>query len=107
METEVISEKDTLLIRRLCLAPGEAMFWHTDVCRRFTVVVRGERLGIEHADDGSMIEVAVAPGTADWDEPHDRVHRAVNLGKTPYEEVVTFYRAHRHVEPQPRVRIDG
>ena len=106
MHIETITEEDTLLIRRMILAPGEAMFWHTDVCRRFTVVVRGERIGIEHADDGSVFEVDLSPGTADWDEPHDRVHRARNLGNGPYEEVVTFFRSNRSVEPQPRAEAD-
>ena len=105
MQIETITDENTLLIRRMILAPGEATSWHTDVCRRFTVVVRGQRLGIEHADDGSMIELEVSPGTADWDSPHDRVHRARNLGSSPYEEVVTFFRSHAAIEPQPTADV--
>jgi oxalate decarboxylase/phosphoglucose isomerase-like protein (cupin superfamily) len=38
---------------------------------------------------------------ADWDEPEDVVHRAVNTGATPFEEVVTFYRNAQGEDPQP------
>ena len=34
---EVITQRDDLVIRRLVLAPGEGMPWHTDTCHRFTV----------------------------------------------------------------------
>jgi hypothetical protein len=102
MELEIISDEDALLIRRMSLAPGEAMFWHVDVCRRFSVVVRGAELTIEYRDGGEPARLPVAPGLADWDEPEPRVHRAVNTGSVPFEEVVTFYRAGRHQDPQPR-----
>ncbi len=102
MHTEIITDTDELLIRRLVLEPGEAMFWHHDACRRFTVVVRGERLRIEYRNSDEVTEFAVAAGEAGWDEPEDRVHRAVNVGSTPFEEVVTFYRSAPDLEPQPR-----
>jgi quercetin dioxygenase-like cupin family protein len=98
---EVITQRDDLLIRRLVLEPGEAMAWHTDSCRRFSVVVRGERLRIEFRESGEQVGVAVHPGMADWDEPESRVHRAVNVGRTPYEEVVTFFLEAPGAEPQP------
>lgn len=101
MEIETITSRDDLLIRRMVLAPGEAMFWHVDNCHRFSVVVRGTRLGIEYRDSQERVEVEVHPGLADWDAPEARVHRAVNLGAEPYEEVVTFYRDGADVEPQP------
>ena len=41
------------------------------------------------------------PGLADWDEPESRVHRGVNAGATPYEEVVTFFLDRPGAEPQP------
>ena len=91
MQVEVITERDDLVIRRLALEPGEATPWHTDACHRFSVVVRGEQLHIEFRDAGGPVEVAVHPGMADWDEPDARIHRGVNTGATPYEEVVTFY----------------
>ncbi len=106
MNTEVITESDNLVIRRLVLGPGEKMYWHTDVCRRFSVVVRGSRLAIEYLDDQKMEEFDVHAGMADWDEPDPKVHRAINRGDDVYEEVVTFYRASRNVEPQPRAE-DG
>jgi len=101
MRTETITQRDDLVIRRTILEPGEAMPWHTDACRRFSVVVRGERLRIEYRESGEAIAVAVHPGMAGWDAPDARVHRGVNAGATPYEEVVTFFLDHPGVEPQP------
>ncbi len=101
MHLEIISERDNLVIRRMVLAPGEAMFWHTDSCERFSVVVRGKRLAIEYAS-GERQEFDVEPGQADWDQPEPRAHRAVNVGAEPFEEVVTFYRTNAGVDVQPR-----
>ena len=102
MTIETITETDELVIRRLILAPGEAMSWHTDSCHRFSVVVRGSRLAIEYRDSEAIVEVKVHPGLADWDTPNPRVHRAINMGPDAYEEVVTFYRSGRDIDPQPR-----
>lgn len=99
---EPITERADLLIRRMILEPGERMFWHIDTCHRFTVVVRGEALTIEFLDGSEPVEVEVRPGLADWDAPEPRVHRAVNTGPSPYEEVATFYRVNA-ADPQPRV----
>ena len=101
MQTELITRRDDLLIRRLVLEPGEAMPWHTDACRRFTVIVRGERLRIEFRDSGEQVPVAVHPGMTDWDEPDPRVHRGINAGATPYEEIVTFFLPEPGADPQP------
>jgi hypothetical protein len=101
MRTEVITRRDDLLIRRQVLEPGEASPWHIDVCRRFTVVVRGQRLDIEFGGDGERVSVEVAPGLADWDEPDSRVHRAINSGETVFEEVVVFFLEPPGVDPQP------
>ncbi len=101
MQMEVITKRDDLVIRRLVLEPGEAMPWHTDSCLRFSVVVRGEQLRIEFRDTGAPVTVAVHPGMADWDEPDARVHRGVNAGTTPYEEVVTFFLDAPGIDPQP------
>jgi hypothetical protein len=100
MKIAVITETDDLLIRRMELLPGEAMFWHADSCRRFTVVVRGSRLAIEYRDTGDVTEFDVPTGTADWDEPEPRVHRAINRGTGIYEEVVTFFRVSADIDPQ-------
>ena len=102
MKVETISERDDLLIRRLTLAPGEAMYWHSDACHRFSVVIQGSRLAIEYADTGEITEFDVHPGMADWDAPQARTHRAINTGDGPYEEVVTFYRERADIDPQPR-----
>lgn len=103
MNVEILCEEAGLVIQRLKLEPGEAMYWHSDNCRRFSVVVSGSRLAIEFQDDGSVEELDVYPGMADWDYPEDRVHRAINKGSGVYEEVVTFYREGADVVPQPRV----
>jgi len=103
MRTETLTERADLLIRRLVLAPGEATPWHVDRCRRFTVVVRGEKLGIEFRDSDEKIEVPVRPGLAEWDEPEARVHRAMNVGAEPYEEVVIFFLDAPGADPQPTV----
>lgn len=92
------------MIRRMVLEPGEAMPWHIDKCRRFTVVVRGEQLRIEFRDDGEVVAVPVHPGLADWEPPEGRVHRGVNAGAEPYEEVVVFFLDTPRGDPQPRAR---
>jgi len=101
MRAEVITERDDLVIRRLVLEPGEAMPWHTDACHRFSVVVRGEQLRLEFRDTGERVPVPVRPGLAEWDKPSLRVHRAVNAGASPYEEVVIFFREEPSTDPQP------
>ena len=82
MQSEVITRRDDLMIRRLVLEPGEAMPWHTDACHRFSVIVRGQQLTLEFRETGEQMEVAVYPGMVDWDQPDARVHRAVNTGAT-------------------------
>lgn len=101
MEIEIISQRGNLLIRRLILEPGEAMWWHADRCTRFSVVVQGNGLAIEYQDTGEKVDVPVYPGLADWDEPQPRIHRGVNSGTTPYEEVVLFFLNSRNEDPQP------
>ena len=101
MRMETITKREDLVIRRLVLEPGEAMPWHTDSCHRFSVVVRGDELRIEFRDTGEQVSVAVHPGMADWDKPDARVHRGVNAGSTPYEEVVTFFLDSPGTDPQP------
>jgi hypothetical protein len=43
----------------------------------------------------------VRPGQVDWDEPSDRIHRGVNVGATPYEEVTVFLLDRPDAVPQP------
>ncbi|HLV68511.1 MAG TPA: hypothetical protein VKY73_21995 [Polyangiaceae bacterium] len=101
MTREHLGEHGDCVVRRLVLAPGEATPWHTDACRRFTVVVRGEHLSIEFLGSDERIAVPVHPGLTGWDDPEPRVHRAVNVGTTPYEEVVLFFRDAPGRDPQP------
>lgn len=101
MKSVVVTETDELVVRHAELMPGEATQWHVDTCRRMTVVVRGDRLAIEYRDSGEINEFDVSPGGVDWDEPEARVHRAINCGIEPFEEVVTFYRTSSDIDPQP------
>jgi quercetin dioxygenase-like cupin family protein len=102
MRLEVITQRDDLLIRRMVLDPGEAMPWHTDRCHRFTVVVRGGNLRIEFRDSGETVAISAHPGLADWEPPEGRIHRGVNAGAEPFEEVVLFFLDPPRVDPQPR-----
>ncbi len=98
---EIITERADLVISKQTLAPGETGHWHKDNCSRFTVVVAGDKLGIEYRDTAEVVEVDVQPGTNGWDEPEDKVHRAINVGAVEYVEIVTFYRNDASVIPQP------
>ena len=100
MSVEVLSRDPRLLIHRAVLEPGEATAWHRDACRRFTVVVSGDELTIEFRD-GERVVVPVQPGLAEWDEPTERIHRAVNTGSSTFEEVVTFLLESADQVPQP------
>jgi hypothetical protein len=93
MRTEIITKRDDLTIRRLPLEPGEAMPWCTDSCNRFTVVVRDKQLRIKFRDTDKHILVPVYSSMADWDKPDPRLHCAVNVGTSPYEEVIIFFDA--------------
>ena len=101
MAEEELIRRDTVLVRRLRLEPGEAMHWHTDPFHRVTVVLAGERLAIEARDGSQLARFEVTPGQVDWDEPSESVHRGVNVGSTPYEEVTIFFLDRSGDEPQP------
>jgi quercetin dioxygenase-like cupin family protein len=102
MKDEMLLQRGTTYVRRLQLAPGEAMPWHRDPFHRVTVVLHGDELVIEFQDDGESQRFAITPGQVDWDEPTDRVHRGVNAGREPYEEITIFFLAHPDDVPQPR-----
>jgi len=91
MTYEEVLRRDSTLVRRMILAPGEAMPWHRDPYHRVTVVLRGTELAIEYRESGEMVRFDVTPGHADWDEPTDVVHRGVNVGSETYEEVAIFF----------------
>ena len=98
---EVLHQRGNCLVRRQRLAPGEASPWHRDPFHRVTVVLSGDLLNIEFRDGRETLTWKVTAGEVDWSEPSDRVHRAVNVGKKPFEEVVTFFLDRPDAEPQP------
>jgi hypothetical protein len=105
MTAEILHKRGTTLVRRLRLAPGEATPWHRDPFHRVSVVLNGDRLEIEFRDGSPAHTVPVTPGQVDWDEPGQRIHRAVNTGAEPYEEVVTFFLDHPDAHPQPEADL--
>ena len=98
---EVLHHRGNTLVRRLRLAPGEATPWHRDPFHRVSVVLSGDLLNIEFRDGGETIPWRMTTGEVDWVEPSDRVHRAVNVGKEVFEEVVTFFLDRHDADPQP------
>jgi quercetin dioxygenase-like cupin family protein len=107
MAETVLHRRGTILVRRLRLAQGEAMPWHRDPFERVTVVLGGEALAIEYRDGGPSERIALAAGQVDWDEPTARVHRAVNVGEVPYEEVTVFFPDRPDAVPQPQPADDA
>jgi quercetin dioxygenase-like cupin family protein len=98
---QVLHHRGNCLVRRQRLAPGEATPWHRDPFHRVTVVLSGDLLNIEFRDGGATQTWKIAAGEVDWSEPSDRVHRAVNVGKEVFEEVVTFLLDRPDAAPQP------
>ena len=101
MTDEVLLQRGTILVRRLRLAPGEAMPWHRDPFHRVAVVLGGDALAIEYRDGSESDRFEVAPGQVDWDEPSDLIHRGVNVGEEPYEEITVFFLDRPDAAPQP------
>jgi quercetin dioxygenase-like cupin family protein len=102
MTEEILLRRGTTLVRRLRLAPGEAMPWHRDPYHRVTVVLHGDALAIEDRNGRELERFEIAPGQVGWDEPSDRVHRGVNVGDQPYEEITVFFLDRPGAVPQPR-----
>ncbi len=102
MTEEVLFHRGTTLVRRMSLAPGEAMPWHRDPFHRVTVVLHGDALAIEYRDGAASQRFDITPGQVDWDEPTERLHRGVNAGEQPYEEVTVFFLDRPDAVPQPR-----
>ena len=101
MREGVLYRRKAVVVRRLRLEPGEASAWHRDACHRVSVVLSGTRLAIERRAGGNTHYVKVSAGQVDWDEPGHEVHRAVNVGRQAYEEVVVFLLAYPGQTPQP------
>lgn len=78
------------MMRRLRLAPSEAMPWHRDPFRRVAVVLSGDMLSIEYGDGGESQRVQITSGQVEWEEPTERIHRAVSVGQQLYEQVTVF-----------------
>ena len=100
-QQQILHHRGNCLVRRQRLLPGEASPWHRDPYHRVTVVLSGDLLSIEFRDGGEALTWNVTAGEVDWSEPSDRVHRAVNVGKVTFEEVVTFFLDRPEAEPQP------
>ena len=98
---EVLHHRGNCLVRRQRLAPGEATPWHRDPFHRLTVVLSGDLLNIEFRDGAETLPWTITVGEVDWSEPTDRVHRAINVGRQVFEEVVTFFLDHADADPQP------
>ena len=90
MTDEIVFQHGNTLVRRLRLAPGEAMPWHRDPFRRIAVILGGDLLSIEYRDGGDGQRIEITPGQVEWEEPSARVHRAVNVGELPDERVTVF-----------------
>jgi quercetin dioxygenase-like cupin family protein len=103
MTDEVLFHHGTTMVRRLCLAPGEAMPWHRDPFHRVAVVLGGDVLLIEYRDGGESHRVEISSGQVEWEEPTERVHRASNVGKQTYEQVTVFLLDRPDAVPQPCV----
>lgn len=102
MFEETLIQRGATHVRRMRLEPGEAMPWHRDPYHRVTVILKGEALAIEYRDGEETQRFQVSPGQVDWDEPTDRIHRGVNVGEVPYEEVTVFFLDRPGATPQPR-----
>jgi hypothetical protein len=59
-------------------------------------------LRIEYRDLNEVENFAVHPGLADWDVPQPKVHRGINTGTVPHEEVIIFFIDEPGIEPQPQ-----
>ncbi len=101
MTDELLFHHGTTMVRRLRLAPGEAMSWHRDPFHRVAVVLSGDVLLIEYRDGGESQRIQITPGEVEWEEPSARVHRAVNIGRQAYEQVTVFLLDRPDAEAQP------
>ena len=106
MHEEVLEKRGLTLVRRQRLEPGESTPWHRDPYHRVTVVLSGETLSIEYPDGTERARFPVQPGQVGWDEPFDEVHRGVNVGQVPYEEVAVFFLDDPDAHPQPRADVE-
>jgi hypothetical protein len=64
-------------------------------------LLRGDVLSIEYRDGGESQRIEITPGQVEWEEPTERVHGAMNVGKQDYEQVTVFLLDRPDAEPQP------
>lgn len=69
--------------------------------RWIAAVLRGDVLSIEYRDGGESQRIEITPGQVEWEEPTERVHGAMNVGKQDYEQVTVFLLDRPDAEPQP------
>ena len=50
---------------------------------------------------GESQRIEITPGQVEWEEPTERVHGAMNVGKQDYEQVTVFLLDRPDAEPQP------
>lgn len=101
MTDEIVLQHGTTMVRRLRFAPGETMPWHRDPFHRVAVVLSGDVLSIEYRDGSQSQYVEITAGQVEWEEPSARVHRAVNVGTQPSEQVTVFLLDRPDAAPQP------
>ena len=101
MADQELFRHGNIAVRRLVLAPGEAMPWHRDPYHRVAVIVQGDLLAIEFRAGDERLEIPLTPGQVDWEQPGGRIHRAVNIGQRTYEEVTVFLLDKPDAVPQP------
>ena len=65
------------------------------------MILQGDALAIEHRDGRPGKRLSLTAGQVDWDEPFAGLHRAVNVGALPYEEVTVFFLDRADAVPQP------
>ena len=69
--------------------------------QRIAVVLSGDVLSVEYHHGGESQRIEIVPGQVEWEEPTDRVHRAVNVGEQNYEQVTVFLLDRPGAVPQP------
>ena len=97
-------ERGNVLVRSSVLEPSEASSWHTDSCHRITVILSGDRLAIEFRESGEVRQFDVRACQVDWDKPTTEVHRAINVGRARYEEIVVFFLSEPGQDPSAKSR---
>jgi hypothetical protein len=98
---QVVHHRGNYLVRRQKLMPCEATDWHRDPFHRVSVTLSGDVLNVDFRDRGESETSKVTVGKVDWLESSGRVHRAVNVGKKVFEEVVIFFLDRPDAVPQP------